>query len=160
MEDPRWLHELSQPDLARKEPKTDWAVEFARVHWIRRSRRLESGWEIDQGRLFLAPFLFDELLLVQYLVSRAHRAGGLTLEGRYTLAELFARLRHSGYLRAAGVEANNPSDAFEQLIAQLGGGETSLRFYYLVDRRDLLERVKALAAARVPKAKPATARRG
>ena len=28
--------------------------------------------------------------------------GGLTLEGRYTLAELFARLRNAGYLRAVG----------------------------------------------------------
>ena len=31
--------------------------------------------------------LFDELLLVQYLVSRSQLAGGLTLERRYTLPE-------------------------------------------------------------------------
>ena len=97
--------------------------------------------------------IFDELLVVQYLVSRAHRAGGLTLEGRYTLAELFVRLRNAGYLRAIGVEAHNASDAFEQLVAYLGGGDSSLRFYYVVDRRDLLEQVKALKDLRVPRAK-------
>ena len=151
-DDPVWLREVSRSYLGRKDPKTDWGAPFAQIHAIRRSRRLEDGWEIDRGRLFLAPLLFDELLLVQYLVSRAHRAGGLTLEGRYTLPELFNRLRNSGYLHAAGVEAHNPSDAFEQLLIHLGGGEGSLRVYYAVDRRDLLERVKALKDLRVPRA--------
>ena len=62
----------------------DWNAEFQRIHTLRRSRRLEEGWEVDSGRLFLAPVLFDELLLVQYLLSRSHRAGGMTLERRYT----------------------------------------------------------------------------
>jgi hypothetical protein len=159
LDDPRWLREVSRFYLGRKEPKTDWAAHFIQVHSIRRSRRLETGWEIDQGRLFLAPMLFDELLLLQYLVSRAHRAGGLTLEGRYTLPELFVRLRNSGYLRAAGVDTHNPSEAFEQLLAHLGGGDTALRFYYIVDRRDLLQHVKALADLRVPRTKPLDARR-
>lgn len=150
-DDPRWLREVSRHYLGRKEPKVDWDAQVAQVNSIRRSRRLESGWEIDSGRLFLAPLLFDELLAVQYLVSRAHRAGGLTLEGRYTLPELMVRLRR--YLREVGVTASNPSDAFEQLLAYLGGGDSSLRFYYIVDRRDLLERVKALKDLRVPRAK-------
>lgn len=154
LDDPRWLQEVSRHYLSRKEPKTDWGPLFGEAHSIRRSRRLETGWELDHGRLFLAPFLFDELLLVQYLVSRAHRAGGLTLEGRYTLPELFARLRNSGYLRSVGVEAHNPSDAFEQLLTHLGSADASLRFYYIVDRRNLMERVKALEDMRVPKAKP------
>jgi len=153
LDDPRWLREVSLHYLARKEPKTDWLAEFSTVRSIRRSRRLETGHELDQGRLFLAPFLFDELLLVQYLISRAHRSGGLTLEGRYTLPELFARLRNSGYLRFTGVNQHNPSDAFEQLLTHLGGGEASQRFYYIVDRRDLLARIKALKDMRVPRAK-------
>jgi hypothetical protein len=153
LDDPLWLKDVSRYYLGRKEPKTDWAAHFPQVHSIRRSRRFETGWEIDQGRLFLAPLLFDELLLVQYLVSRAHLAGGVTLEGRYTLPELFARLRNSGYLRAAGVQAHHPSDALEQLLTYLGGGDTSLRFYYIVDRRDLLQKVKALEDVRVPKEK-------
>lgn len=153
LDDPRWLQDVSRSYLSRKEPKTDWGAQFSQIHSIRRSKRLETGWEVDQGRLFLAPFLFDELLLVQYLVSRAHRSGGLTLEGRYTLPELFARLRNSGYLRTAGVAAHNPSDAFEQLLTHLGGGDTSLRFYHVVDRRDLQRRLKELEDLRVPKTK-------
>jgi hypothetical protein len=96
--------------------------------------------------------LFDELLLVQYLVSRSHRAGGLTFEGRYTLPELSYRLRKSGYLRAAGVQTGNPGDALEQLLAHLSGGAGALRFYYIVDRRELLEGAKGL---KVGKAKGA-----
>jgi len=153
LDDPRWLFEVSRHYLARKEPKTDWDALFGQVRSIRRSRLLETGYAIDQNRLFLARFLFDELLLVQYLVSRAHRSGGLTLEGRYTLHELFARLRKSGYLRDAGVEGRNPSDAFEQMLTHLGGGDTAQRFYYVVDRRDLLDRIKVLKDLRVPRAK-------
>ena len=154
LDDPRWLRDVSRHYLSRKAPKTDWQTQFASTHAIRRSRRLETGWEVDQGRLFLAPMLFDELLLVQYLVSRSHRAGGLTLEGRYTLPELFSRLRHSGYLRSVNIHTPNPSEAFEQLLAYLGGGETSLKFYYIVDRRNLLERAKSLKEVRVPRPRP------
>ena len=147
-DDPGWVREVSRHYLSRKEPKVDWRAEFERVHSIRRSRRLEEGWEVDNGRLFLAPMLFDEVLLVQYLVSRSHRAGGMTLEGRYTLAELFHRLRNSGYLRAVNVQAHNPGDALEQLLAYLSGGEAKLRFYYIVDRRELLAGVSELEAAK------------
>lgn len=88
LDGPDWLREVAIHFLSRKEPKPDWRTAFERTRSIRRSRRLESGWELDNDRLFLAPHLFDELLLVQYLISRSHRAGGLTLEGRYTLPEL------------------------------------------------------------------------
>jgi len=153
LDDPVWLREVSRHYLSRKEPKTDWQAQFGQIHAIRRSRRLENGWEVDNGRLFLAPTLFDELLLVQYLVSRSHRAGGLTLEGRYTLAELFARLRNAGYLRAVGIHAQNPADALEQLVAYLSGGESPIKFYHIVDRRDFLEKVKALRLVTPPKPK-------
>jgi len=153
LDDPVWLLGVSRHYLSRKEPKTDWQAQFDRIHSIRRSRRLESGWEVDNGRLFLAPTLFDELLLVQYLVSRSHRAGGVTLEGRYTLAELFARLRNAGYLRAVGIHAQNPTDALEQLVIYLGGGEATIRFYHVVDRRDSLEKVNDLKKLRPPKPK-------
>jgi hypothetical protein len=128
-------------------------VQFGQIHAIRRSRRLENGWEIDHGRLFLAPSTFDELLLVQYLVSRSHRAGGLTLEGRYTLPELFSRLRNSGYLRATGITAQTPSEALEQLVTHLGGGDTAVKFYHVLDRRDFLAKVKSLKSVRPPKPK-------
>ena len=153
LDDPAWLREIAIHYLSRKEPKTDWAAAFEQTRSIRRSRRLESGWEVDTGRLFLAPYLFDELLLVQYLVSRSHRAGGLTLEGRYTLPELTARLRNSGYLRAVNVTAHGPGDALEQLVGYLGGGENPVKFYHILDRRDLLVKVKGLKLATPPKPK-------
>ena len=153
LENPRWLRDVSVHYLGRKEPKVDWEAEFQGVHGIRRSRRLESGWEVDTGRLFLAPMLFDELLLVQYLVSRSHKAGGLTLEGRYTLPELFVRLRNSGYLRSMEVAAGNAGDALEQLVEKLSGGETSIKFYHVVDRRDFLDKLKALRLEKVPRPK-------
>ncbi len=146
--------ELSLHYLSRKEPKVDWQAHFQGTRSIRRSRRLETGFEVDQGRLFLAPTLFDELLLVQYLASRSQKAGGLTLEGRYTLPELFGRLRNAGYLRAVGVPAHNPSDALEELLNHLSGGETALKFYHIVDRRELLEKARTLRPMTPPKPKP------
>src|SRR5580693_3095306 len=160
LDDPRWLRDVSLHYLSRKEPKVNWQAEFARVHAIRRSRRLgpepeaAQAWEVEGDRLFLAPMLFDELLLVQYLVSRSQLAGGLTLERRYTLPELWRRLRNSGYLHYIGVEADNPSDALELMLAHLSGGEASARYYYIVDRRELLQRVKALQTEK-PRARAA-----
>lgn len=155
LDEPVWIREVSRHYLSRIEPKTDWNEPLDQTHTIRRSRRLESGWEVDSGRLFVAPMMFDELLAVHYLVSRSHKAGGLTLEGRYTLPELISRLRHSGYLRHVGVTTHNPSDALEQLISHLGGGEGSLKFYYIVDRRDLLDTLKKNKLLTPPKRKPA-----
>jgi hypothetical protein len=83
LDNPIWLRDVSLHYLSRLDPKTDWNEAFRGIHDIRRSRRLNEGWENDAGRLFLAPMLFDELLLVHYLVSRSQTAGGLTLEGRY-----------------------------------------------------------------------------
>lgn len=144
LDDPRWLRDISFHWLSRKEPKTDWKALFEGNHGIKRSRRLEEGSESERGLLFLAPMIFDELLLVQYLVSRSHKSGGLTLEGRYTLAELIPRLRRSGYLRSVEIGTGNPDDALEQLVAHLGGGEASVKFYTIVDRREYLERAKAV----------------
>ena len=155
LDNPDWLKEVSRHYLSRKEPKSDWKAVFDQIHSIRRSRRLESGWEVDDRRLFLSPMLFDELLLVQYLVSRSHKAGGRTLEGRYTVLELFLRLRNSGYLRSVAVHAQNPGDALEELLNHLSGGETALKFYHIVDRRDFLEKVKALRLLKPPKPKMA-----
>jgi hypothetical protein len=158
LDDPVWLRDVSLHYLSRKEPKVNWSEEFAGVHSIRRSRRLGTeqeaqSWEVENERMYLAPMLFDELLLVQYLVSRSQLAGGLTLERRYTLPELWHRLRHSGYLRSIGVQASNPSDALELMLAHLSGGEASARYYYIVDRRELLQRVKTLQTEK-PRARP------
>ena len=160
LDDPAWLRDVSLHYLGRKEPKVNWQAEFAGVHSIRRSRRLgpdeqpAAVWEVETGRLFLAPMLFDELLLVQYLVSRSQLAGGLTLERRYTLPELWRRsaaLRLPALHRSGG---SNPSDALELMLAHLSGGEAAARYYYIVDRRELLQRVKALQTEK-PRARAA-----
>jgi len=150
LDSPEWLLEATRHWLGRRLPKEDWATIFAPIRFVRRSRRLEEGFEVEGPRLFLSPALFDEVLFVQYLLSRSHKAGGLTFEGRMTLMDLFQRLRGGGYLRHMNVAAGNPSDALEQLV-ELLGGEGRVKFYYVVDRRALLERLGELKGARVPK---------
>jgi hypothetical protein len=150
LDSPEWLLEATRHWLGRRLPKEDWGTIFAPIRFVRRSRRLEEGFEIDGPRLFLAPALFDEVLFIQYLLSRSHKAGGLTFEGRLTLMDLFQRLRGGGYLRHMNVTAGNPSDALEQLV-ELLGGEGRVKFYYVVDRRPLIARLGELKGARVPR---------
>lgn len=151
---PGWLLESAHHWLGRRLPKEDWAAIFQEVQAIRRSRRIEEGFEAENGRLYLAPHLFDEILLAQYLLSRSHKHGGLTFEGRMTLQDLYLRLRGGGYLRRAGIMASNASDALEQLI-ELLGGEGGMKYYYVLDRRAFLDRLKDLKDARIPKPKAA-----
>jgi len=147
-----WLIEAARHWLGRRLPKEDWTDIFRQVRFVRRSRRLEEGFEVEAQRLFLAPSLFDEVLLIQYLLSRSHHAGGQTFEGRFTLLDLFHRLRGGGYLRRMGIAAGNPSEALEQLVEILGG-EGRVKFHYIVDRRDFLVRLAELKSARVPRPK-------
>lgn len=150
LDSPQWLLEAARHWLGRRLPKEDWASIFEQVRFVRRSRRLEEGFEVDGPRLYLAPLLFEEALLVQYLLSRSHKAGGLTFEGRLTLQDLFHRLRRGGYWRNAGVTAGNPADALQQFV-ETYGGENKVKFYYVLDRRDFLARLKDLKDSRVPK---------
>ena len=118
-EDQSWLIEATRAYLQRREPKTNWAEVCADVRAVRRSSRLSEGWERDGARLFLAPNLYSEALLIQYLISRAHAHGGLTIEGRLTLMELIRRLRYSGYLDQSGIVEREPGEVFEKLIDHL-----------------------------------------
>jgi hypothetical protein len=56
LDDPRSLGDISRHYLSRKEPKVDWLAQFEGVHSIRRSRRLESGWEVDADACFYLQF--------------------------------------------------------------------------------------------------------
>ncbi|HEX8494039.1 MAG TPA: hypothetical protein VF658_14430 [Pyrinomonadaceae bacterium] len=141
-----WLIEATRAFLERIEPKTDWAEAFENLRAVRRSHRLEEGWERDGSRLFLAPALYNDALLVQYLVSRKHQHGGRTLEGRLTLHELVRRLRYSGHLGAQGITEGDQFEVLEKLIEHLTGGEGAMKLYYVVDRRDFLEKVKTVYA--------------
>jgi hypothetical protein len=58
-------------------------------------------------------------VLIQYLVSRSHAHGGLTLEGRLTLMDLIRRLRYFGYLDQIGISAREPGEVFEKIIEHL-----------------------------------------
>jgi hypothetical protein len=145
-EDDRWLIETARAYLERVEPKTDWAEVFDGLRAVRRSQRLEVGWERDGDRLYLAPALYNDALLVQYLVSRSHKHGGRTFEGRLTLIELVRRMRYSGHLDAQGITERDQFEVLEKLVESLTGGEGAVKLYYVVDRRDFLEKVKTVYA--------------
>ncbi|HKP35762.1 MAG TPA: hypothetical protein VJT71_02800 [Pyrinomonadaceae bacterium] len=117
--DEAWPIEATRKYLERREPKTNWDEAFSELRAVRRSSRLSEGWERDGTRLFLAPALYSEAILIQYLVSRSHAHGGLTLEGRLTLMELIRRLRYSGYLDQIGITERDSGEVFEKLIDHL-----------------------------------------
>ena len=137
--DAAWLPAAAREYLQRREPKADWAAAFGGVRQVRRSQRLEEGWERDGARLFLAPTLYNDVLLVQYLVSRSHRHGGRTFEGRLTLRDLTRRLRHGVRLEAHGIDSRDEFELFEQLVERLTGGDEPAKLHFIVDRRDLLD---------------------
>lgn len=145
-EDDRWLIEATRAYLERREPKTNWSEVFEGLRMVRRSQRLEEGWERDRDRLFLSPTLYNDVLLVQYLVSRSHKHGGRTFEGRLTLIELVRRLRYAGHLDAQGITERDQFEVLEKLVEHLVGGEGAVKLYYIVDRRDFLDKVKTVYA--------------
>jgi hypothetical protein len=51
-----------------------------------------------------------------------------------------------------GITARDPSEALERLV-EIYGGEGRVKFYYIVDRRDLLARLASLKGARLPRLK-------
>jgi hypothetical protein len=117
--DEAWLVEATRNYLVRREPKTNWNATFESVRSIRRSSRLDDGWERDGARLYLAPHLYSEAILVQYLVSRSHAHGGLTCEGRLTLMDLIRKLRYGGYLQRVGITETDPGEVFERVVDHL-----------------------------------------
>ena len=146
LDDAGWLLLATKAFLERKEPKGDWTSVFEGLRTVRPSSRLSEGWERDGARLFLSPALYNESLLVQYLVSRSHVHGGHTLEGRLTLMDLLRRMRKGGYLSAHGIEGADQFELLEKLIDEVAGSG-ALKFYYVVDRREFMDKVKSVYAA-------------
>jgi len=144
--DDSWLITITRHILERKEPKTDWSIVFQGLRAVRRSQRLTEGWERDGLRLYLSPPLYADALLIQYLVSRSHAHGGITFEGRLTLVELVRRLRYTGQLDAQGITEQDGFEVLEKLIENLTGGAAPAKIYYLIDRRDFLDKVKTVYA--------------
>src|ERR1051325_2655182 len=147
LDDDDWLLARTRAWLARGDPKTDWAAGFEGVGGVRRFQRVAEGWRREGRRLFLAPPVYSEVLVVQYLVSRSHVQGGRTLKGRLTLQELLRRLRYSGYLEQQGIAAGDQFEILEQVIEKLSGGTGKVKLYYIVDRRDFLEKGKSVYAS-------------
>jgi hypothetical protein len=141
-----WTLRVAREYLQRVEPKTDWASAFDGARAVRRSQRMNEGWERDGARLFLAPALYNDVLLVQYLVSRSHAHGGVTSEGRLTLFEFVRRLRHGGGLDAQGITERDQFEVLEQLVERLTGGDAPVRLHFITDRRALLDRAKEVYA--------------
>ncbi|HYY96814.1 MAG TPA: hypothetical protein VE713_20080 [Pyrinomonadaceae bacterium] len=144
-DDNAWMPQAARAYLQRREPKEDWAAAFEGLRQVRRSQRLEAGWEREGFRLFLAPALYNDVLLVQYLVSRSHRHGGRTFEGRLTLPELVRRMRFGGHLEAQGITERDRFDVLEQLVELLTGGDEPVKLHFITDRRELLDKVKDAA---------------
>ena len=117
--DEAWLVEATRSYLERRDPKTNWNDTFEGVRVVRRSSRLPDGWEREGARLYLAPHLYSEAILIQYLVSRSHAHGGMTLEGRLTLMDLIRKLRYGGYLERIGVTEMDPGEVFERAVDHL-----------------------------------------
>jgi hypothetical protein len=146
LSDPEWLPAATKAFLERKEPKQKWNEIFEGLRSIRPSARLEDGWEHEGTRLFLSPALYNESLLVQYLLSRSHEHGGRTLAGRLTLMELIRRMRRGGYLEAHKISDTDQYEIFEKLIDEVAGSG-NVKLYFVVDRREFLDRVKSVYAA-------------
>jgi hypothetical protein len=144
--DDTWLLEATRSFLERREPKTDWSTVFEGLRAVRPSSRLSEGWERDGSRLFLSPALYNEALLVQYMISRSHEHGGRTLEGRLTLLELIRRLRRGGYLQARGIEVTDQFEVLQNVLDEVAGSG-NLKLYFVVDRREFLEKVKSVYAS-------------
>jgi hypothetical protein len=141
-DDAAWMSAAARAYLERREPKADWAAAFDGARAVRRSQRLEEGWEREGSRLFLAPALYNDVLLVQYLVSRSHQHGGRTFEGRLTLPDLVGRMRRGGHLDAQGITDRDRFDVLEQLVEHLTGGDATARLHFITDRRELLDRAR------------------
>ena len=141
-DDAAWMVAAARAYLERREPGEDWGAAFEGARAVRRSQRLEAGWEREGARIFLAPALYNDVLLVQYLVSRSHRHGGRTSEGRLTLPDLVGRMRRGGHLEAQGITDRDRFDVLEQLVEHLAGGDAPARLHFITDRRELLERAK------------------
>lgn len=146
LSEPAWLLQATKAYLERKEPKQKWSEVFEGLRTVRPSSRLETGWERDGARLFLTAALYNESLLVQYLVSRSHEHGGRTLEGRLTLMDLIRRMRKGGYLSAHNIDATDQFEIFEKLLDEVAGSG-QLKLYYIVDRREFIDKVKSVYAS-------------
>jgi hypothetical protein len=51
-------------------------------------------------------------------------------------------MRYGGHLEARGITDRDQFDVLEQLVERLTGGDEPAKLHFIIDRRELLERVK------------------
>src|SRR6185503_7480034 len=141
-----WLIDVTRAFLQRRDPKADLKSVFENLRSVRPSQRLDDSWERNGSRLFLSPNLYNEALILQYLVSRSQTHGGKTLAGRLTLMELIRRLRYSGYLDAQGISERDQFEILERLVEKLAVGSGTVKLHFVIDRRHFLEKLKTVYA--------------
>jgi hypothetical protein len=143
-DDDDWLLKVGLEQVKRSAPSNEWNEILKNgVRRIQISRQLESDWSYEDGRLYVSPPTYGDILMVQHVLSRSHLHGGRTFEGRLTLQELVWRLRRIGYLEAREIEAREPFEIFEQAVTRLvDSGPAAV--YYAVDRSHYLEKLKAI----------------
>jgi hypothetical protein len=60
--------------------------------------------------------------------------------------ELIRRLRKGGYLAAHSISATDQFEIFEKLLDEVAGSG-QLKLYYIVDRREFLDKIKSVYAS-------------
>jgi hypothetical protein len=60
--------------------------------------------------------------------------------------ELIRRLRRGGYLTTHNIETTDQFEIFEKLIDEVAGSG-QLKLYYIVDRREFIDKVKSVYAS-------------
>ena len=60
--------------------------------------------------------------------------------------DLIRRMRKGGYLSAHSIESTDQFEIFEKLIDEVAGSG-QLKLYYIVDRREFIDKVKSVYAS-------------
>jgi hypothetical protein len=60
--------------------------------------------------------------------------------------ELIRRMRRGGYLAAHNILSNDQFEILEKLLDEIAGSG-QLKLYYIVDRREFLDKVKSVYAS-------------
>lgn len=139
-----WLIDAAISHIKRSAPSNEWDTVLSKgVRRVQLSRQVEDSWHYEDGWLYVSPGLYGDVIMVQHLLSRSHRHGGRTFEGRLTFQELIRRLRRIGYFEAKAIDTDDAYETFEQAVSRLvDSGPTAV--YYAVDRKDYLEKLKSI----------------
>src|SRR5881227_924017 len=139
------LTDAARRALLKTLPKAEEQFQILKTKSDRRSLLFE--WLDAMGR---GLDFEDDAWLIEatraYLERVEPKTDWTVFEGRMTLSELVRRLRYSGHLDAQGITERDQFDVLEKLVEHMTGAEGAVKLYYIVDRRDFLEKVKTVYA--------------